>query len=121
MKDTTKRGRIAESACAEFLKENGYEILKRNFYFKKKGEIDIIATKEKEYIFVEVKARMSFDDLNIQKIIPLSKQKKILAVSQYFLESQAENPEFEARFDIMLYSYTRKEIQHISNAFSPFS
>ena len=41
-----------------YFKNNGYEILERNFH-SRWGEIDIIAKKEKCIVFVEVKTRKS--------------------------------------------------------------
>jgi putative endonuclease len=55
--DTGARG---EEIAASFLMEKGYKIIKRNyknFKGKQLGEIDIIAEKNKEIIFVEVKTR----------------------------------------------------------------
>ncbi len=52
-------GKIGENLACEYLAENGYKILTRN-YRKKTGEIDIIAqAKNKTIVFVEVKALSS--------------------------------------------------------------
>src|SRR4051794_7727576 len=47
-----------EDLAAKFLKEKGYKIIDRNFR-KGYGEIDIIATKDKTLVFVEVKTTKS--------------------------------------------------------------
>ena len=49
-------GNIAEENAVIFLKKNGYEIIKRNFYTRY-GEIDIIASEKDVIVFVEVKFR----------------------------------------------------------------
>jgi putative endonuclease len=51
-----KRGRDAESAAALWLRLKGYRILDRRVKTPR-GEIDLIASKGKMLIFVEVKAR----------------------------------------------------------------
>jgi len=62
-KETGKRG---EDIAAEFLKKKGYKILTRNWRPGMKGaanlELDIVARKGEDTVFVEVKA-LSRDDL----------------------------------------------------------
>ncbi|RDU69238.1 YraN family protein [Helicobacter cholecystus] len=47
-------GNYYEEKGCEFLKDNGFEIIERNFY-SRFGEIDIIALKDKVLHFIEVK------------------------------------------------------------------
>lgn len=56
---TREIGNQAEEIAVSFLKNQGYKILERNFYFKKFGEIDIIAFKKNLLNFVEVKSLTS--------------------------------------------------------------
>lgn len=51
-------GRTAESAAAEYLKANGYEILQQN-YRTRYCEIDIVARRDNTIYFVEVKYRQN--------------------------------------------------------------
>lgn len=51
-----KKGLFYESKASEFLKIKGYQIIKRNFR-SRFGEIDVIARKNKEISFIEVKER----------------------------------------------------------------
>jgi putative endonuclease len=53
---TTRLGQQAEEAAAEFLRQRGYVILRRNWRHRR-AEIDIIASKENTVFFVEVKYR----------------------------------------------------------------
>ncbi len=55
---TRAQGAAGELAAAEFLKQNGYEILERNYYYDH-GEIDIVAKEGAALVFVEVKSRRS--------------------------------------------------------------
>ena len=52
----TSTGKIGENAAVLFLKANGFKILERNYRYKKK-EIDIIAQKDDDVYFIEVKLR----------------------------------------------------------------
>ena len=47
-------GKIGEETACKFLMKHGYQIVLRN-YWKKWGEIDIVAKKDKTTHFVEVK------------------------------------------------------------------
>lgn len=52
-------GEEGEEIAARYLRENGYQILDRNWRIKE-GELDIVAlTPDDEIIFVEVKSRSS--------------------------------------------------------------
>lgn len=53
-------GQLGEDAAAKFLKKQGYKIIERNYcntIGRRVGEIDIIAQKSGELVFVEVKTR----------------------------------------------------------------
>ncbi len=50
-----KIGAIGEDCACAYLKKHGFKILERN-YLKKWGEIDIVAEKNKEIHFFEVKS-----------------------------------------------------------------
>jgi len=56
MADHNDLGKLAEDLAVQFLQENGYKILVRNFRYQK-AEIDIIAEKDNLIIVTEVKAR----------------------------------------------------------------
>jgi putative endonuclease len=53
---------LAEDKACEFLEENGFKIIKRNFYCKG-GEIDIIAYKNSVFHFIEVKSGKNFEPI----------------------------------------------------------
>ncbi len=50
-----KLGQLGESIAVTFLKNHGFRVLERN-YTRKWGELDIIAEKDQELHFIEVKA-----------------------------------------------------------------
>ena len=56
MSDKIKTGNYGENLAAEYLIKKGFEIIARNYRYRR-CEIDIIARKENWTIFVEVKTR----------------------------------------------------------------
>lgn len=60
-KNTRRRGNRGENAVCRYLFRRGYRILERNFTVRG-GEIDIIATRFRYIVFVEVKTRSRATD-----------------------------------------------------------
>jgi len=58
-------GNLGEGIACNFLKKNGYEIVERN-YWKKWGEIDVVAEKRGKTYFVEVKT-VSWFNANVSR------------------------------------------------------
>jgi putative endonuclease len=58
MTDKIKTGSIGENLAAEFLETKGFQVVARNYRWKK-AEIDLIVQRENWLIFVEVKTRSS--------------------------------------------------------------
>lgn len=58
---TKAKGTLAEAQAASYLQAHGFTIITQNYYAKKMGEVDIVATKEGVYHFVEVKSGLGFD------------------------------------------------------------
>ncbi len=69
-------GRIGEEAAKKHLKQKGYKIIEQN-YRTKYGEIDLIASKGKELVFVEVRTRKREDYGLPEDTINKKKLKKI--------------------------------------------
>jgi putative endonuclease len=54
-----REGAQGEEIAVRFLVEQGYRIIERNFRFRRKGEIDIVARDGEYLVFCEVKMRTS--------------------------------------------------------------
>lgn len=116
-------GAVGETAAVEYLKENNYEILEKNFRYKRLGEIDIIS-REKDYIcFVEVKARSSIDYGYPREAVNARKQENIRRLAQIYLCKNGMN-DFKVRFDVVEVYIDKKgdnievnKISLIKNAF----
>lgn len=50
-----KAGLIAETVVADYLDARGFQIIRKNYYVRGCGEIDLIATKNDTMHFIEVK------------------------------------------------------------------
>lgn len=114
---TRKReiGDFGEEITAEYLENNGYRIIDRN-YSKPFGEIDIIAIKDDLIAFVEVKTRKSDDFAYAAEAVDFYKQQRIRRASQAYL-MEKNMSDFLMTFDIAeVYLDTRK-INYIENAF----
>ena len=97
--NTRRFGIIGEKIAQGYLLKNGYEIIETNFYTKK-GEIDIIAQKDKCIIFVEVKTRTNFKYGTPAMAVNLTKIHHIKYAAKVFLKFNQYN-EYMIRFDVI--------------------
>ncbi len=114
-------GQCGEDAATAYLIKNKYKIIKRN-YANKCGEIDIIAQKDDDLVFVEVKTRNSDEFGTPAQAVTYYKKRNIINTAKWYL---AKNPtELNIRFDIIeVYgiftgeSFEMENINHIVQAF----
>ena len=92
-------GRRGEDLAVEFLKENGYQILEKNFSTKL-GEIDIIAQDHDTISFIEVKSRTDSTRGSPLEAITPFKRRKLSQAALLFLK-QRNLFEAKARFDVI--------------------
>ena len=111
-------GNNGENRAAEFLKENGYQILHRNWRIRS-GEIDIIACKDDVIIFVEVKTLPHGNSETLSHVLGTIKQKRIIETAKYFLYKYREYNDNYIRFDVIVVDMPgMKPVCHLKNAFS---
>ncbi len=111
-------GRWGEEQAAHYLISKDYEIIARNVR-NEHGEIDLIAKKNEQLIFVEVKARRSNQYGFPEEAITQIKQQHILDAAQGYL---TEHPEMlgDWRVDVISVQALKgklPEIIHFENAF----
>ena len=82
--NTTSAGNRAEDKACQFLSSKGYKVLQRNWRTKL-CEIDIIATKDKEVFFVEVKYRNQSAQGRGLDYITTKKQKQMKFAAQLWV------------------------------------
>jgi len=112
-------GELGEDLAVEELKKNGYEIVERNWRYKK-AEIDIIARKNEVLAIVEVKTRSSDYFGDPQDFVNTKKIKMLVeAVNEYV---NSKDLEVEVRFDIMaiIINENKLTIEHLEDAFFHF-
>ena len=108
-----------EDMAADYLSSSGYVILERRFRIHS-IEIDIIASKGKELVFVEVKTRSSDFFASPEGAVNVKKQKRMILAADYYVRERGIDAEI--RFDIVSVVRNRdtEHISHIKNAFPPF-
>lgn len=110
------QGRLGENAAMDFLLTNHYEILEKNYRFRR-AEIDLIARKNNTLVFVEVKLRKSEKFGFPEEAVSLRKQELFLEAAEHYIEKV--NWQQDIRFDIVAITLfqNRMNIHHIEDAF----
>lgn len=110
--DKMDSGKQAEDFVAREMIRRGYTILERNYKIRR-GEIDIIARKPEEYVFVEVRSRgKGVNDLEEEAAQSVRKKKKacIKMAAQYYLSDKPVDYQ-ECRFFLACVGWYDDRIQ----------
>ncbi|MEE4207707.1 MAG: YraN family protein [Parvularcula sp.] len=111
-REAERKGRLAESFAAALLTVKGYRILAMRFRAEG-GEIDIVARRRSELVFVEVKQRARVEDARLA--VTLSNQKRIKAAAYAWLARHERRLDCPLRFDIV--ALAPGKWLHIQDAF----
>lgn len=113
-----KLGKQGEDLASDFLSDNGYTIIERN-WIGERHEIDIVASCEDFLLFVEVKTRSSERWGNPETAVSEAKIKRMVAAADHYLKTKETN--LQIRFDVISIIFNKKqtEIIHIEDAFFP--
>ncbi|HKL79444.1 MAG TPA: YraN family protein [Mobilitalea sp.] len=103
-----------EQKAADYLIDNGYEILDRNFRCRT-GEIDLIAKTEGYLCFIEVKYRSSTYNGFPAEAINTRKMLKIIHTAEFYMLYHKLPQTTPCRFDVVV--ILDHEISLIKNAF----
>ncbi|MBI3219145.1 MAG: YraN family protein [Bacteroidetes bacterium] len=98
MSDKIEKGKAGEDLAAQFLIEKGYQILARNYRFKR-SEIDAIALKDNCLVFVEVKLRTTDAFGYPEEFVNEKKAAKIMEGADQYVYNT--NWKGNIRFDIV--------------------
>lgn len=113
-------GKLGETAVCYYLEALGYEILARNFRIRG-GEIDIVAAKDNDLCFVEVKTR-SLDTME-QGLSALTKRKRQLLMKTayaYCEKFDINEDDWYIRYDaaeVTAHNHRIIDIDYLENAF----
>ncbi len=107
-------GSAYELKAEEYLLGNGYKILERNFR-NRSGEIDLIAKKDGQIHFVEVKYRTTSDFGSPLEAVDFRKQNQIRKVAMYYLMKNKLSEWTPCQFDVI--GFEGEKMTHLENAF----
>ena len=104
MAEHIELGKRGEQIAVDYLREENYQILQRN-YRARRGEIDIVARdKKKNLVFFEVKARINFE--RPEEAVNEKKVKILMeTIENYKFENNIEEETF---LDIIAINFTNK-------------
>ncbi|MFQ6090387.1 MAG: YraN family protein [Candidatus Bipolaricaulia bacterium] len=92
-------GELGEERALEFLKEQGYRIIARNYRWRG-GEIDIIARDGGCLSFIEVKMRTDESFSPIEEALTLGKRKRLIRTARHYIARY--RPTIDLRFDVVV-------------------
>ncbi|PIS39217.1 MAG: YraN family protein [Candidatus Nealsonbacteria bacterium CG08_land_8_20_14_0_20_38_20] len=124
--DSKKVGILGERIAEKYLKNKGYKILDRNYYFRipgnpQKGEIDIIAKKGETTSFVEVKLlRNPAMLISPEEKVNFSKMRKLIKTAESWLMKKKIPLNTKWQIDILAIEIRggKAKISHFENAVS---
>ncbi len=112
-------GEIGETLACKYLRQRGYQILKRRFRCRE-GEVDIVARDRKHQIlvFFEVKTRTQNAFGQPQEAVDFFKQRKLIRVAQRYLRQYSREQEFRIDVISIFLDFTRRaaQVRHFCNA-----
>jgi putative endonuclease len=114
--NTKPLGRKGENLAASYLRNQGWEILERN-YRTRLGEIDLICRDHDTIVFVEVKARTPTDFARPDQSVTQRKQAKLRRlVEDYLVKHRLESA--DVRVDVLGVTLGSRhpEFEHIVGA-----
>ena len=114
-KNKRQIGTDYETVAAEYLKQKGYTILRRN-YRNPYGEIDIIAKDGETIVFCEIKYRGGKGYGDPLEAVDIRKQRRISKVALYYTAAWENAGNVFYRFDV-IGIYGDGRVEHIENAF----
>ena len=112
MTDRIQKGKEGEDVAEQFLIDKGFEIVERNYRFKR-SEIDLIVRRKDWLVFVEVRMRSSSAFGFPEQTIGPNKRKKIMeGAAQYLEETKWQG---NVRYDVV--AIRKNEVAHFEDAF----
>lgn len=116
----TSYGRSSEQQTVDYLKQKGFDILEQNFQYYgrgrgRKGEIDIIATKDNKLHIIEVKARRNQKFGHPLSQITPAKVAHLRQAAGFYLLKNRQYQNISVQFDVV--AILGEKIEYYPNAF----
>jgi putative endonuclease len=101
MPDSRRRlGAFGESAAHAYILRQGYTVLAKGWRCAI-GELDLVAQDGESLVFIEVRTKKGEALLSPEESVTASKQSKLIALAQTYLESEQIAPERDWRIDVI--------------------
>ncbi len=111
-------GTHGEELAAKHLAAHGYRVLDRNWRWRQ-GELDLVAEKGGEIVFVEVKARRSHAFGTPEEAVTREKQRKLIRTAQAYLARRGRQAD-PWRIDVIALDLNAQgelvRLEHLENA-----
>ena len=109
-----KQGNQAEDEAYQYLLNQGFKLIDRNFATKA-GEVDLIMQDGESLVFIEVRYRKNTDFGGAAASVTPKKQQRIIKAALAY--SQKHAPQSSLRFDVVAIEGDNRALNHIRNAF----
>ncbi len=118
MAQHNQTGQTGEDLAVEYLEQQGYRILHRNWRFGK-GEIDIVCLRGPFIVFAEVKTRSTGFFGQPEEAVGKMKKRAIIRAANAYV--QMNDIQKEVRYDILSVILKKQShsVRHIEDAFYP--
>lgn len=111
---STRKGKIAETKAARYLRRHGYTILARNIRLGR-GELDIVARQGDILAFIEVKQRKTREDglLSMHE----DKCSRVSSAAAAYVAQHKSLTQLQCRFDLIILTPGRifSHIEHLQD------
>ena len=111
-------GNTGEDMALEYLIQQGYRLVQRNFTCKA-GEIDLIVQKDDMLVFAEVRSRTGTQYGEPSETVNRKKQDKLRKTAKYYLYCNPQLERYYCRFDVVsiVWNDGKASIEWIPDAF----
>jgi putative endonuclease len=111
-------GDWGEDLAARYLQERGHVIRARNYRYSNVGEVDLVAERDGQLVFVEVRTRRGNAYGTPEESITPAKQARLAQVAQAYVQEHSWTGDWQ--IDVVAVELTRSgrllRVTHIPNA-----
>ena len=112
-------GQWAEQQALTWAQQQNYVLVQRNLH-SRYGEIDLIVAREKDLVFIEVKARSNTQYAQAIETISIHKQRKMMKTALLFLNEQSHFQNYYCRFDAICFDFYQHFAKTLQQDFSKY-